>query len=202
MPKLVDKEAKRREMALNVVDLFARKGFEKSSIREITEVLGIGKGSFYDYYKDKHDLLEEMAGMIFSTWNDHFEKKISRGNSAIEQLRILILEGAASVILFEKFMMIYMDIWRFSVGNGPYSRFQKVFKNYLHQTGSVVAEIVERGKIEGSIRDDVNSAALATAVIAFIDGLCLHSMVFASSLDSESVASAFFAFLSQGVIEK
>ncbi len=199
MPKLVDKESRRREMAAGLIELFARKGYENSSIREITDVLGMGKGTFYDYFEDKEDLLNEMSRVVFATWDEFFKGKIAQISSPIEQLKTIIYEGAASAAMFEKYLMIYIDIWRLSVSGPAFADFHRSFRRYLAAMRGVVAGIIDKCKNEGTIRDSVDSGALSTTIIAFLDGLCFHYLILKPSLDLSEAASSFYSTLLDGV---
>jgi AcrR family transcriptional regulator len=57
-------------------DLFARKGFYAVSIREITRTVGIKESSFYNHFRSKDQLLEEIFD-IFLSQEDEFFKKLS-----------------------------------------------------------------------------------------------------------------------------
>ena len=58
--------------------LYAQKPIEKISIKEITELAGYNRGTFYLYYNDVYDLLhqieEEILGKITDVLNDSLEK--------------------------------------------------------------------------------------------------------------------------------
>lgn len=55
------------------VELFAKNGFETTSVQEITEACGISKGAFYLYFKSKEILLF----CIFELFIDRVSKKIA-----------------------------------------------------------------------------------------------------------------------------
>ncbi|WP_391123026.1 TetR/AcrR family transcriptional regulator [Psychrobacillus sp. L3] len=55
------------------VELFAKSGFESTSVQEITEACGISKGSFYLYFKSKESLLFS----IFEVFIDRVSKKVA-----------------------------------------------------------------------------------------------------------------------------
>ena len=42
------------------IDLFAQKGFNATSMREIAETVGIKKASMYSHYKSKDEILEKI----------------------------------------------------------------------------------------------------------------------------------------------
>jgi AcrR family transcriptional regulator len=57
--------SKRDVIVRAAVDLFRDKGYDSTNIDDIVERAGIGKGTFYQYFKDKEDLFFECAGHVF-----------------------------------------------------------------------------------------------------------------------------------------
>ncbi|WP_461863669.1 TetR/AcrR family transcriptional regulator [Thermococcus sp.] len=53
---------KTREKLVNAaMELFASKGFDKTTVDEIVAKAGVAKGTFYLYFKSKEDLIKELA---------------------------------------------------------------------------------------------------------------------------------------------
>ncbi len=79
------------------VELFAAKGYNAVSIREITRKVGIKESSLYNHYKSKESLLDD----IFNYFHSRMEK-ISPSNEMIDdQLSILSPEMFFQQIVFE-----------------------------------------------------------------------------------------------------
>ena len=58
-PEREQKKAKTRKAILEAaVQLFSKKGFDKTSIDELAKEAGIGKGTIYTYFKTKTDILK------------------------------------------------------------------------------------------------------------------------------------------------
>src|SRR5512147_1707266 len=62
MPKgipLTEEEQSRRrhEIFHQVVNVFLKKGFQETTMREIAEAAGLGKSTLYDYFKTKDEIL-------------------------------------------------------------------------------------------------------------------------------------------------
>lgn len=55
---------KKKQKASNILHsayaVFVKKGFESTSISDITRAAGVAKGTFYLYYKDKNDVLNRL----------------------------------------------------------------------------------------------------------------------------------------------
>ncbi len=68
----------KRERILKVsLKLFMEKGFNQTSIEEITKFAGISKGSFYTYFKSKEELLENIIESLIENVEKEFFKIVS-----------------------------------------------------------------------------------------------------------------------------
>ncbi len=68
----------KREKILKVsLKLFMEKGFNQTSIEEITKLAGISKGSFYTYFKSKEGLLENIIESLIENVEKEFFKIVS-----------------------------------------------------------------------------------------------------------------------------
>jgi AcrR family transcriptional regulator len=54
-------ERRRREIIEAAYEVFARKGYSAAGIADIAEQLGIGHGTFYRYFKNKRDILDQVV---------------------------------------------------------------------------------------------------------------------------------------------
>jgi AcrR family transcriptional regulator len=58
IPLTEEQQAKRRhEIFHQVANVFLKKGFQETSMREIAEAAGLGKSTLYDYFKTKDEIL-------------------------------------------------------------------------------------------------------------------------------------------------
>ena len=59
MDKLKEKSTKEKIFE-SAIDLFAKKGFDGTSMREIAEAVGIKKASLYSHYKSKNEIMDNI----------------------------------------------------------------------------------------------------------------------------------------------
>lgn len=55
-----NKKLKKSALLSHAFSLFMNKGISNTTISDITEQAGVGKGTFYFYFKDKEDLIEKL----------------------------------------------------------------------------------------------------------------------------------------------
>ena len=65
-----NKKIKEETLLSSAFNLFTKKGFKETSIQDIAENAGVGKGTFYLYFKDKYDiqnkLIEKKSQKLFA----------------------------------------------------------------------------------------------------------------------------------------
>ena len=55
-PKFVNREKKRAEIAKVALELFTNRGYGSTSVGQIAQASGMGKGTLYEYFDTKADI--------------------------------------------------------------------------------------------------------------------------------------------------
>lgn len=192
MPKIVDKPKRRREIAVAAMDLFSKKGFERTSVREIAEVCGIAKGSIYDYFANKEDILIELANHALETWQAailRLKQKSASPAILIPELLVETIEQMASEIggLFVFFGYARQE--------GTYAQHPELFSAITalsNETSRTFAEWLERGRHDGIFPNVSDPAADAALLISAIDGISLRHR---HGLEPRDLAKGLHRFL-------
>lgn len=71
MAIIVDKVQKKRDIALSCKELFVKKGIKDLTISEVAKSAGIGKGTIYEYFKNKEEIVFEIVNILMQK---HSEK--------------------------------------------------------------------------------------------------------------------------------
>jgi AcrR family transcriptional regulator len=159
----------------------------------------MGKGTFYDYFTDKEDILNEIVQIMFADWTELMVVQIADVDDPLEQLKILLKEGVTLGDTFEQLMILYVDAWRRSVSHQGSDEFIQTFRSLLTGSKKAVAGIIAKAQSQGMIREEIDGASMATALIAFIDGMCLHHMVLKPEFDADGVCRTVFDALLKGI---
>lgn len=56
----MDKKEKENRLKATALELFTKKGVNNTSIQDIADEAGVGKGTFYLYFKDKYDIRDKV----------------------------------------------------------------------------------------------------------------------------------------------
>jgi len=88
MAKIVDKKQKRKEIALSCKDILLNKGFKNITVSELAKAANIGKGTIYEYFENKEDIVFEIIKIYIEEYNKTLLKKINSVDDILEKLLI------------------------------------------------------------------------------------------------------------------
>jgi AcrR family transcriptional regulator len=80
-------ERRRREIIEAAYEVFSAKGYSGAGIADIAERLGIGHGTFYRYFKNKRDILDQVVDYGVERFVDVLERETPRQAETLEEFR-------------------------------------------------------------------------------------------------------------------
>ena len=89
-----DTRTRAQEVAL---ELFAEQGYEKTSLREIAERLGVTKAALYYHFKSKEDIVHSFTDDYFAEIDDLLDW--AKGQPRTEETRLAILDRYVGTVL-------------------------------------------------------------------------------------------------------
>lgn len=78
----MNKKEKENKLMETALDLFTKKGVNNTSIQDIADEAGVGKGTFYLYFKDKYDIRDKV---ITNCSNKLFSEALNALNNSYIQ---------------------------------------------------------------------------------------------------------------------
>ncbi|HOZ81079.1 MAG TPA: TetR/AcrR family transcriptional regulator [Candidatus Woesebacteria bacterium] len=127
--------------------IFARDGFEKASVDEISLKAKVAKGTVYYYFKSKQDLFDAIILEGEKRFRELIENKIKNITDVKEKLK-KIIEAE------KEFVLSYQEEF-------------KVFIGYIldrkHSFG-IIEEVVEEGKKQNVFRKDMATKEMAMSI--------------------------------------
>lgn len=154
MAIIVDKVQKRRDIALTCKDLVVKNGIQHLTISQITAEAGIGKGTFYEYFQNKEDIVFEIVNILLMEHNAILDKKLLKAASIKEKMKLFFdffynEEEAEIRELYKELISISLsepipEILEFQTK--CHLTYQQWFTNILNE-GIAKGEIVESARI-------------------------------------------------------
>ena len=139
--------------------LFSEKGYEATSIEEITAIVGVAKGTLYYHFNSKEEIFNFLVDEGMKLLINSIEIKISKCINTIEKLKAISLIQLKTIKKYEDFIIIVMSqAW----GNEPRNIFcRKKVIEYVE----LIQKIIEEGLEKKDIRN-CNSEVLASQIFS------------------------------------
>lgn len=96
-------EERRQDILEAAAHVFARKGFEKATTREIAQEASVSEGTIYNYFASKQQLLTALADMVQARLTAIVPEPVSNGDDranivkAIEEVLTIIAENVVVI---------------------------------------------------------------------------------------------------------
>lgn len=160
-PKKVNKEEKRREIALACFDLISDIGMKKITVSTVAKTAGIGKGTVYEYFESKDDIIFEIINMHIEHHHNKFLELIKNVNSTREKvfhfLNFVMVEDDENLRHFSG----YKEYLSVILGEENLEMLQ--FNSKCHQ--------FFQNKLYKIIQEGIDSKELIPNSIDFVDGI-------------------------------
>ena len=161
IPLTEEDQAKRRHTIFHqVVNIFLKKGFQETSMREIAEAAGLGKSTLYDYFKTKDEILVYFFEDQLNDMTEEAQKIAMQNLPADKRLR-QVMEAYIENLQANKnlFMKLTVESQRLKLES------QKQIQEKRHAYQDLIRALIDEGIREGVFRK-VNSLLAARLLIS------------------------------------
>ena len=129
----------KRKIFETSMKLFAEKGYDATSIEEITATVGVAKGTLYYHFSSKEEIFKFLVEEGVKLLKNSIVIKTAKLTNSLDKIKAIILIEIKILVKYEDFMRIILsEIW----GTSPRS---KMCREYLFQYIQMIQEIVEEG---------------------------------------------------------
>jgi AcrR family transcriptional regulator len=167
VPKLVDHDAKRREILEVTWRIMATRGADAATMREIAREAGYANGALAYYFANKDALVAAAYGYVFDRTNDRIRAATSdlRGLAA---LRAFLVEVLPTTEVTRLEARIVLPFWSRSVTDERLARLNDAaMQRWRHDLRRLVAE----GRADGDVTVDTADDVLVEQLLATALGL-------------------------------
>jgi len=173
---------------------FAIAGYNSASVDEICAVAGVSKGAFYHHFPSK----QAVFLALLEGWLTMIDLGLEAARQETVPATLMHMTGLLPAVFAtaEDSLPMFLEFWLQASRDetiwqaliAPYQRYQQYF-----------AELVERGKAEGSFRADADAQASAQAFVALAVGLLLQGVLDPKGADWEKTAGQGIKILLKGL---
>lgn len=156
-----DPEERRDEILTAAYALFGEQGYDQTTVQEITDKVGVAKGTFYLYFKSKEDLLNQLAVWGSAQLLKTLQEQLPNIHGALSKLRWMYRTAVASKMDDLTLMRAYCSII-FDDKNLAYH--EKMNMGFIRAFEPVYTMILEEGQKEG-VFDIDNAVSIARILL-------------------------------------
>lgn len=129
----------KRKIFETSMELFAKKGYEATSVEEITSVVGVAKGTLYYHFSTKEEIFYFLVEEGMKLLKNSIAIKTSKLEKSLDKLKAVILIQIKVIKKYENFISIILSqIW----GQEPRN---KKCREYVFEYITMIEDIVKEG---------------------------------------------------------
>lgn len=136
----------KRKIFETSMKLFAEKGYDATSIEEITATVGVAKGTLYYYFSSKEEIFNFLIEEGIKLLQNSIYIKTSKYTNYIDKIKAIVLIEIKIVQKYENLITILLSQFY-----GKESRNQKCQMHvyeYIEQIEQIVREGINKGEIK------------------------------------------------------
>ena len=181
---------KQSRLVKSACAVFAEKGYASTRVAEIAERAGVGKGTVYEYFSSKEELLFAVFESINADISSRMNDALSAGGSAEEQLHNLLRLGAEVISEQVDLQPVILDFWAASRGKDFEETYRCAVVASYTLFRNLISDFIREGQKRGEFKASIDAEALAAVVVATVDGLGIQ-LSFDRSIDPHTITEAF-----------
>lgn len=187
-------EEKNRKIVDAAVELFSEKGYNKTTMQEIAETAGVGKGTIYRFFKSKDEMVSSLLEVYIEDIAERIRKAISKVSDPIEKMKSVIqveLDYYDENRNFARFMI--REAW------GTQKRFIEHIRKIKETRASLVEEILFQG-MEQNVFKKVDSDTIAASLEGMILASSVHWFIFSDEYPKETIRENIDTLFFEGIL--
>ncbi len=181
---------KRLRLVTAATAVFAEKGYASTRVADISERAGVGKGTVYEYFSSKEELLFAVFESINADISSRMNDALAAGGSSEEKLHNLLRLGAEVISEQVDLQPVILDFWAASRGKDFEETYRRAVVASYTFFRNLVSDFIREEQNRGEFKASVDAEALAAVVVATVDGLGIQ-LSFDRSIDPHRITEAF-----------
>ena len=151
----------KRKIFETSMKLFAEKGYENTSIEEITATVGVAKGTLYYHFSSKEEIFNFLIEEGIKLLQNSVDIKTAKHSNYIDKIKAIVLIQIKIVAKYEDIITIILSqFWGNETRN---KKCQDHVYDYIGQIEQIVKEGIEKGEIKQG-----DARAIASEIYALI----------------------------------
>lgn len=145
-PALRDRyDRRQQEVVLAAARVFARRGYDRTSVQELTREMGLAAGALYHYFGSKEQLLIRICGQLMDPLLVRARELLEADLPPDEQLRALVRAWVAHVVDHRDHMLVFQQQRHVIEHGDQWRTIRAARKNFERLVDDLLARLEESG---------------------------------------------------------
>lgn len=185
----------KRKIFQIAMKLFSEKGYDNTSIEEITAVAGVAKGSLYYHFSKKEDIFDLLLEEGMKLLKNSIEIKTRNCSTALEKIKaIIMIEIKISVKYEDLVSVVFSQIFGKESKN---LKCQKAVFEHVEIIKNVIQEGIESGEFYNGDVEALAAGIFGTTYSSLLYRIKAHEVI-----DEEKVYNGFIDTVVRGISKK
>ena len=196
MPKIVDKKKKAKAISDAALKVFREHGYYKTRMVDIAQTAGMGKGTLYEYFKDKADILRFAFDQYFSVFSEGILEAMKAKIKPSEKILSLIDFALQHAAEWENHCAIYVDYF-----GAARTEEQKRFSlsDIYAEMKDILENLIKEAQSAGEIAEPFDPGAVAELLLSIYDGIILHKIFAGQEINMDVIRKTTMTLITQGL---
>lgn len=172
------KDGNRNNILKSSYELFIKKSVENTSIQEIALLAGLGKGTFYTYFKDKYEVRDLLIYQkTYELFFNSYEKLLKNGDSIIylSDRTVFVIDSFINELISQPKLL------KFISKDLSYGLYKNALKEIYEGSKNSLLDLFSNG-IKKNGEKIKKPKLLLNMIIELVGSTCYNSIIFSEPL--------------------
>ncbi|MEV0196965.1 TetR/AcrR family transcriptional regulator [Nonomuraea sp. NPDC050691] len=191
MPKIVDHDERRRELLSAARRVIVRDGIDAATTRAIAKEAGYSNGVLAHYFADKDEILLSALSQSHQRIRDRITRKVE-GVTGLAALREVLLDNLPLDAERTQETRLEVSFWSRSLAAEQLAEVQRAEAGELR---AAVRGLLAQAREAGELTTEDNLDDVTEHLLALVDGLSLHLLLYPGRLTRVDLERLMLAHL-------
>jgi len=178
------------------IKVFAKTGYESTSVDLIAETAHFAKGTIYYHYKSKEEIFFAIVRRGLGNYLNILKTKLSESDDPRKQIETILYEQLTYYEKEKEFCRVcYAELWRIE------SRWQKDIRSYQAEYYQLMNDLITRGKKDGVFKEDLDIEPMTIALFGLLSICGISWTVFHKEITKERMHKTLVEVYLTGILK-
>jgi AcrR family transcriptional regulator len=196
MPKIVDHEIRKKQIAEASWRVILEMGMEGATVRNIAKEAGLSLGALRHYFSTQEELLDYAMNLVIERATERINKIVIQELPPKEKILKIMLE----LVPTDMESMSEMEVWFVFTAQARHKK--GYFDAYQDGIYEGLKKLLDYLEYENLLREQLDKSLEVERLYALIDGIAIHALLDPKRLNKDRIQRLFVYHLNSICVEE